>query len=60
MIMNALYAVTRTDPKNTISTVAVTDPFQKMKGFGFTYAQGITQGQFIPCMAIPTTDWIKN
>lgn len=60
MIMNALYAVTRTDPKNTISTGAETDPFQKTKGFGFIYVQGITQELFIPCMVTPTTDWIKN
>lgn len=60
MTMNVLYAVTRTDPKNTISTGAVTDPFQKTKGFGFTYVQGITQEQYIPCMVTPTTDWIKN
>lgn len=60
MTMNALYAVIRTDPKNIISTGAVIDPFQKTKGFGFTYVQGITQGLFIPCMVTPTTDWIKN
>ena len=60
MTTNALYAVTRTDPKNIISTVAEIDPFLKTKGFGFTYVQGITQEQFIPCMVTPTTDWIKS
>ena len=59
MTWNVLSAEARTF-KNITFTGAGTDPYQRKTAFGSIFAQGTTQGRFIPYTVTPTTDWTKS